>query len=448
MDRAWELYIAVFNKLRKALSGMTEIEVADVSPKLIAARDLQLAVPGSYRAGQPIVRIAYFAPTLRVIESKQHPRRLTIGGSDGIEYAFLLKGHEDLRQDERVMQLFGLVNTLLSTDRATAKHDLTIRRYEVIPLSPNSGLIEWVPHSDPLHHVIKQYRDARKILLNIETKLMMKMAQDYPLLPVINKIEVFDYALKMTTGHDLARVLWLRSPSAEVWLDRRIHLTRSLAVMSMVGYILGLGDRHTCNLMLDRHSGEIIHIDFGDCFEVAMHRDKYPEKVPFRLTRMLVHAMEVSGIEGSFRAVAERTMRVLRKNKNSVMALLEAFIYDPLINWRLIDHKKASEKDERKEAAAAVPVSTSTIDANDEMSSSPPRLDRRRSVATNEFHSEHLNDKALTVVARVEAKLKGTDFTSDCGNVLDVQQQVERLINQATSHVNLAQAYIGWCPFW
>ena len=50
--------------------------------------------------------------------------------------------------------------------------------------------------------------------------------------------------------------------------------------------------------MLNRFTGKVLHIDFGDCFEVAMHRDKFPEKVPFRLTRMLVNAMEVSGIEG------------------------------------------------------------------------------------------------------------------------------------------------------
>lgn len=46
--------------------------------------------------------------------------------------------------------------------------------------------------------------------------------------------------------------------------------------------------------MLDRHSGKIIHIDFGDCFEVAMKRDKFPEKIPFRLTRMLINAMACS----------------------------------------------------------------------------------------------------------------------------------------------------------
>jgi FKBP12-rapamycin complex-associated protein len=48
---------------------------------------------------------------------------------------FLLKGHEDMRQDERVMQLFGLVNTLLQIDSQTSKKDLSIRRYPVIPLS-------------------------------------------------------------------------------------------------------------------------------------------------------------------------------------------------------------------------------------------------------------------------------------------------------------------------
>lgn len=49
--------------------------------------------------------IEYFVPQLIVITSKQRPRKLTIHGSDGNDYAFLLKGHEDLRQDERVMQV-------------------------------------------------------------------------------------------------------------------------------------------------------------------------------------------------------------------------------------------------------------------------------------------------------------------------------------------------------
>ena len=45
-------------------------------------------------------------------------------GSNGAEFMFLLKGHEDLRQDERVVQLFGLVNTLLAGDQETSKRHL------------------------------------------------------------------------------------------------------------------------------------------------------------------------------------------------------------------------------------------------------------------------------------------------------------------------------------
>ena len=92
--------------------------------------------------------------------------------------------------------------------------------------------------------------------------------------------------------------------------------------------------------MLERQSCQILHIDFGDCFEVAMHRDKFPEKIPFRLTRMLVLAMEVSGIEGTFRVICERVMKVMRENRESLIAVLEAFVHDPLISWRLLNPNK------------------------------------------------------------------------------------------------------------
>lgn len=116
---------------------------------------------------------------LQVITSKQRPRKLCMKGSSGKEYMFLLKGHEDLRQDERVMQFFSLVNSLLTSDPETLKRNLTIQvifwllflmlyygfcnycsynsvlstpalrrhfqRFSVVPLSTNSGLIGWVP---------------------------------------------------------------------------------------------------------------------------------------------------------------------------------------------------------------------------------------------------------------------------------------------------------------
>jgi len=123
--------------------------------------------------------------------------------------------------------------------------------------------------------------------------ILKQMAPDYVNLTLLQKVEVFQYALDNTTGQDLYRALWLTSDNSEAWLRRRATYTRSMAVNSMVGHILGLGDRHPSNVLLDRASGKVVHIDFGDCFEVAMTREKFPERIPFRLTRMVVNTMEV-----------------------------------------------------------------------------------------------------------------------------------------------------------
>ncbi|KOX79033.1 Serine/threonine-protein kinase mTOR [Melipona quadrifasciata] len=446
MNQAWDLYYHVFRRISRQLPQLTSLELQYVSPKLLLCRDLELAVPGSYSPGQPIVRIASIHSSMQVITSKQRPRKLCIKGSNGKDYMFLLKGHEDLRQDERVMQLFGLVNTLLLHDPDTFRRNLTIQRYAVIPLSTNSGLIGWVPHCDTLHTLIRDYREKKKILLNIEHKIMLRMAPGYDHLMLMQKVEVFEHALEHTHGDDLSRLLWLKSPSSEVWFDRRTNYTRSLAVMSIVGYILGLGDRHPSNLMLDRLSGKILHIDFGDCFEVAMTREKFPEKIPFRLTRMLINAMEVTGIEGTYRRTCESVMSVLHRNKDSLMAVLEAFVYDPLLNWRLMDNAAKGKRSDAQGMSASSNQEHS--DMLDSLTATLPKKGVPCSIEnggdTNQ--PEALNKKALAIITRVRDKLTGRDFSHE--ETLSVQRQVDLLIQQATNNENLCQCYIGWCPFW
>lgn len=570
LNEAWDRYYIVFRRINKQIPGLTTLELSQVSPALQNAHKLSLGVPGTYRVDGSYVKIERFNPIVQVITSKQRPRKIVLRGSDGKDYVFLLKGHEDLRQDERVMQLFGLVNALLARDRRTKNHDLNIQRYVITPLSHHVGLVGWVPHTETIHSHIRDYRESKKIVLNMENREMMKMAPDYDFLTVLQKIEVFETALQRATGNgmDLNEVFWMKSIDSEEWLERRTKYTRSLAVMSMVGYILGLGDRHPSNLMLDQISGRVLHIDFGDCFEVAMHREKFPEKVPFRLTRMLVNAMEVSGIEGSYRSTCDRTMGVLRDNRDSLVAMLEAFVHDPLISWRLLEQAKSDEnvtasavgvtqppeadavptvdEEESSVGATGLPsaikegqnedggddeevLSEGTADVGDKITgeialdtgenkrrirgrsaslsvlpvsshaksmqiyshiqslavnlSTSTRIasitegnaDRagviRNSVAKSrldknirqrELHSfldgevvgakeEALNERALKVIQRVQDKLSGTDFPGPDGihgEPLDVSDQVQLLIAQATSSENLCQLFIGWCAFW
>ncbi|KAK6202747.1 1-phosphatidylinositol 3-kinase [Scheffersomyces amazonensis] len=437
LNQAWDIYYNVFRRISRQLPQLQSLELQFVSPKLEEAQDLELAVPGTYSANKSIIRIKRFDPTVSVISSKQRPRKLLCKGSDGKDYLFVLKGHEDIRQDNLVMQLFGLVNTLLMNDPECFKRHLDIQQYPAIPLSPKVGLLGWVPNSDTFHVLIREYRESRKILLNIEHRIMLQMAPDYDSLTLLQKVEVFTGALDNTRGQDLYKVLWLKSKSSEAWLDRRTTYTRSLAVMSMVGYILGLGDRHPSNLMLDRITGKVVHIDFGDCFEAAILREKYPEKVPFRLTRMLNYAMEVSGIEGSFRITCEHVMRVLRDNKESLMAILEAFAYDPLINWGFEFPTKA--------VAEATGIKVHQVNTTELLRRG--QIDEQEAARlTKKNELEIRNARASLILKRITDKLTGNDIKRLRG--LDVPTQVDKLIQQATSVENLCQHYIGWCSFW
>ena len=63
-----------------------------------------------------------------------------------------------------------------------------------------AGLIGWVPNTDTLHALIREFRDVRKIPLNMEHRLMLSMAPNYDNLTIIQKVEVFEHAMESTPG--------------------------------------------------------------------------------------------------------------------------------------------------------------------------------------------------------------------------------------------------------
>ncbi|CEG85003.1 Putative FKBP12-rapamycin complex-associated protein [Rhizopus microsporus] len=142
-------------------------------------------------------------------------------------------------------------------------------------------------------------------------------------------------------------------------------------------------------------------------------------------------------------------MRVLRANKESLMAVLEAFVYDPLINWRLLNTQPQSPNQiDRMRGIENMAHEEGPEDGHRNFSVSR-RLNRIEVEAVaneNAQGPELLNSRAVAVVNRVSNKLTGRDFNPRV--TLDVPTQVDRLILQATSLENLCQCYVGWCAFW
>ena len=60
---------------------------------------------------------------------------------------------------------------------------------------------------------------------------------------------------------------------------------------------------------------------------------RVPEKVPFRMTPNLETALGVTGVEGVFRLSCEEVLKILKQGRETLLTLLEAFVYDPLVDW-------------------------------------------------------------------------------------------------------------------
>lgn len=300
--------------------------------------ELPVRISGDYR--QSIVGISKWKSKYLLCAGINEPKRIECIGMNGRPYLQLLKGTDDLRQDSVMQQVFCIMNNLLSQSKVTKKDRLHIRTYIVVPLSQRSGILEWCVNTMPLTDYLvgsssnkgahERFRpedwppnDCRKKLsqVPIRTSTFDNTYKTYKLIcehikPVFHNF-FFEHFY-----------------NAGVWFERRMAYAHSLATTSMVGYVLGLGDRHVNNILIDKTTAELIHIDFGIAFEQGKMLPT-PELIPFRLTRDLISALGCSGVEGVYRKSCEKTMEVLRQNKSTILTIVEVLLHDPLYAWTL-----------------------------------------------------------------------------------------------------------------
>merc|ERR1719206_841075 len=252
----------------------------------------------------------------------------------------LVKGSDDLRQDAVMQQVFALTNSLLKRDDCARGRRLTIRTYKVVPLSQRSGVLEWCENTLPLKDFLvgsdnqsgarARYRPGdytahkcRQVLKDIQAKCKTEEARGAAFQDLCARFRPV-----------MRHFFYENFASAGLLLERRLAYTRSAAASSMIGYVLGLGDRHMQNILIDKSTAELIHIDLGIAFEQGKILPM-PERVPFRLTRDMVDGFGLCGVEGRFRRSCEVTLAVLKRHKDVIMTLLEVLMFDPLFSWSL-----------------------------------------------------------------------------------------------------------------
>jgi serine/threonine-protein kinase ATR len=269
-----------------------------------------------------------------------------------------------------------------------------IKTYAVTPLNEECGLIEWVDNLKTLRDILLKMYKERNVQINYTEirNLLDEACYDK------SKIHLFEDRILKHFRPVFYEWFIETFPEPEQWFNARLRYTRSCAVMSMVGHVLGLGDRHGENILFQEDSGGTLHVDFNCLFDKGLTFEK-PELVPFRLTHNMVDAFGAYGYDGPFRRCCELTMGLLRQNEDALMTILETFLYDPTTDF--IGKKKR-------------------------------------------YHA-NVPDTPAGVLESVRTKLRGLLPRESVP--LSVGGHVNYLIRQAVEPRNLAGMYIGWCAF-
>ncbi|KAG6332983.1 hypothetical protein ID866_6106 [Astraeus odoratus] len=387
-------------------------------------RDVRVPVLTSRLAIDPTLRydnciwISHYDATFHPAGGVNMPKINTCYGSNGQRFKQLFKGEgsDDLRQDAVMEQVFELVNILLRCDRETTRRDLKVRGYTVLPLAIQAGVIEFVGNTTPLQSWLRaghnRYRpndmDHNQAMAYL--KQTREKYQENPAF-LLKAFEEICERTKPVMRHYFTE----KSKIPITWFAMRLNYTRSVATTSIVGHILGLGDRHVSNILLDNGTGEVVHIDLGIAFDQGKLL-RVPERVPFRMTRDMVDGMGYSGTQGVFQRCAEETLRVLREQSDVIMTVLEVFKHDPLHSWT------ASELKLKKIQESTNHLSTRLVP-----SGGPPDFELKSG-------AEEAADRALSSVSRKLDKSLSVEYT------------VNELIAEARDKMNLATIYHGWSP--
>ncbi|KAF7200875.1 serine/threonine-protein kinase SMG1 isoform X2 [Nothobranchius furzeri] len=352
-----QIMLSLQQRAQKRASYLLSLD--EISPRLASMTTTEMALPGEASASDAVT-IQSVGNTITILPTKTKPKKLFFLGSDGHNYPYLFKGLEDLHLDERIMQFLSIVNTMFTKINQQEQPCFHARHYSVTPLGTRSGLIQWVDGATPLFGLYKRWQQR-------EAVLQAQKAQDsfpqQPVPPVPRPSELYysrigpalkavglsldvtrrDWPLNVmkdvlkelmeaTPSNLLAKELWCSCTTPSEWWRVTQLYARSTAVMSMVGYIIGLGDRHLDNVLIDMTTGEVVHIDYNVCFEKGKSL-RVPEKVPFRMTHNIEAALGVTGVEGIFRLSCEQVVQIMRRGRETLLTLLEAFVYDPLVDW-------------------------------------------------------------------------------------------------------------------
>ncbi len=247
-----------------------------------------IEIPGQYdgqKCPEPHlhVLIVELGDRVSVMNSIRKPKALTLFGNDQKEYKFLVKFGEDMRLDQRIETLLGVMDQILVVDTLCAQKALRLVQYRVVPFNKRLGVVSWLRDSTTLksligNHVFDQaYHEWYAKVVHLTGLDPADMGRDFPkhwFVHEVNNIPPTDLRLprlmqqqiESISANHLCQAIQRHCASTEAFLTVRKKFVSSFSALNIALHVLGVGDRHLDNWIYMKGSGEVAAIDFGAAF--------------------------------------------------------------------------------------------------------------------------------------------------------------------------------------
>ncbi|XP_028826126.1 DNA-dependent protein kinase catalytic subunit isoform X2 [Denticeps clupeoides] len=426
----------------------------------------ELEVPGQYDGrSKPLpeyhAKIIGFDERVKVMTSIRKPKRLIIRGDDERDYPFLVKGGEDLRQDQRIEQLFSIMNLILARDTACSQRNMVLHTYQVVPITSRIGVIEWIENTCTLkeflvssktemrHNPLEDYKSRIYKVAKVDSsancgKLFAEVYRKASRGDTIKNLT----RVEQMVPEDLLRRAFVRmSTTPEAFLSLRSHFSSSHALLCISHWVLGIGDRHLSNFMINTETGGMIGIDFGHAFGSATQFLPVPELMPFRLTRQFVNLMQPMKESGLIRSVMEHSLRAFRNEPDLLLNTMDVFVKEPSLDWKNFERKQLKKGGTWKERVDTDVVNWYPLQkvnfARRKLEGANPAV-----ITSEEVQLGFDRDPAFKKMVEVSRGSEEHNIRARLGEKeLSVENQVDCLLDQATDPNLLGRAWFGWEPW-
>ncbi|KAL0229004.1 hypothetical protein GEMRC1_013624 [Eukaryota sp. GEM-RC1] len=368
------------------------------------------------------------------LSSVRRPCKLSLILSDGTIRPLLFKSGEDLRLDQQIQRFFTIFNNSFTSNNL---HHRNLVQYQVFPLTCYYSLCDWIPSTEPLQNGIMK-----------ESAVLGKLKSEYVKFygrPQSNKgrskEQVLDLASRLESRfskYTLREYIKSFGRSSAEYFKILTQFRIDLATCSAAGYLVGLGDRHFGNFLIQSTTGRLCLIDFGQSFDLSL-KLPIPELSPFRFSASFSGILDPLNNNTFLSSSITECLSTLRSDSSFILPL-----YESLVALPPQDFLKVAVVDPGRNINTLEDFNKRRVD----LSIGKLRGRSPKHIAIDGFSLLHPADDLKKSVFLKSSLQALKEVESNVGDeILKPKDQASEVVNMVMDHNLLYRAYEGYLPF-